>query len=119
MANEPANRERVIFWNIKAGAVTGAYMLRKGQYKLIYYVNFDPELFDLRADPEEVNNLANDNSYADILADLRNELRKICDPEAVDQQAHKEQREMVNALGGLEVVKNMGPKGATPPPDVS
>ena len=120
MANEPANRERVIFCEYHAaGAVTGAYMLRKGQYKLIYYVNFDPELFDLRADPEEVNNLANDNRYADILADLQNELRKICDPEAVDQQAHKEQREMVNALGGLEVVKNMGPKGATPPPDVS
>ena len=42
MANEPANRERVIFCEYHAAGATGAYMLRKGQYKLIYYVNFDP-----------------------------------------------------------------------------
>ena len=120
IAQEEANLERVIFSEYHAaGAVTGAYMLRKGRYKLIYYVNFAPELFDLITDPEEVTNLAQDEAYDSIVADLENELRAICDPEAVDAQAHKEQRALVDALGGLEAVRDLGPKGATPPPDIS
>ena len=119
LAQDDVNPERVIFSEYHAaGAVTGAYMLRKGQYKLIYYVDFLPELFDLMTDPEEVTNLAQDNAYASILADMQKELRAICDPEAIDAQAHKEQREMVDALGGLEAVRDLGPKGATPPPDI-
>jgi len=120
LAAMDTNQDRVIFSEYHAaGAVTGAYMVRKGRYKLIYYVDFLPELFDLISDPEEVVNLAQDEVYASILADMEHELRAISDPEAVDAQAHKEQRDMVASLGGLEAVKDLGPKGATPPPDIS
>ena len=47
------------------------------------------------------------------------ELRAICDPEAVDAQAHHEQHAMVEALGGLDAVRDLGPKGATPPPNLA
>ena len=64
-------------------------------------------------------NYAEDPAYDEVLADLMAELRGICDPEAVDAKAHAEQRAMVDALGGLEAVRDMGPKGATPPPDIN
>jgi choline-sulfatase len=91
-------------------------MLRRGRYKLIHYVTFEDELFDLEADPEETENLAGDPAHADLLADLHRELREICDPDEVNERAHAEQRQMVEALGGLEAVRDLGPKGATPPP---
>ena len=51
--------ERTIFSEYHAaGAVSGAFMLRKGRWKLIHYVGFADELFNLESDPEELHNLA-------------------------------------------------------------
>lgn len=99
-----------------AGAVTGAYMLRRGRWKLIHYVGFAPELFDLATDPEETRNLAADPAHARVLTDLDAALRQILDPEATDARAHTDQRRLVKTLGGPEAVRQMGPRGATQPP---
>jgi choline-sulfatase len=120
IADAPEDKSRVIFSEYHAvGAVTGAFMIRKGNWKLIHYVNFEPELFNLDADPEELTNQAGNPIYADKLAELTAELHNICDPEAVDARAHADQRAMVDALGGLEAARHLGPKGATPPPEVT
>ena len=120
LAQSPIDKNRVIFSEYHAaGAVTGAFMVRKGDWKLIYYVGFSPELFNLVTDPDEIINYAEDPACSELLADMMAELRAICDPEAVDAQAHDEQRAMVDALGGLEAVRDMGPKGATPPPEIN
>ena len=42
-------------------------MLRDGKYKYIHYVNFEPELYDLHSDPEELVNLATNNKFKEIL----------------------------------------------------
>ena len=120
IAAQPYDAERVVFSEYHAaGAVTGAFMIRKGAFKLIHYVGFEPELFDLDNDPEELANLADHPEYATIKDDLYRELYVICDPDEVEARAHREQRELVESYGGLEAVKDMGPKGATPPPEVS
>jgi len=116
--DEPADRGVFSEYHA-AGAVNGAFMLRKGRYKLIHYVGFEDELFDLEEDPEEMRNLAGDPAFQAVHAEMTAALREICDPEAVNEKAHADQRAMVDRHGGLEAVRNLGPKGATPPPEVS
>ena len=120
LAAEPYDATRSVFSEYHAvGAVTGGFMLRKGRFKLIEYVDFEPELFDLEADPEELVNLAADPAHSDTYAEMRHALDKICDITAVDRQAHADQRALVDSFGGLDAVRNKGTRGATPAPKVT
>ena len=120
IAESDYDPSRVVFSEYHAaGAVTGAFMIRKGDFKLIHYVGFEDELFDLAADPEELANLAADPAHKAVYDDLMACLCAICDPDAVDRKAHADQRVMVDGYGGLDAVRDMGPKGATPPPPVA
>jgi choline-sulfatase len=108
----------VIFSEYHAvGAVSGAYMLRKGRWKLIHYHGFAPELFDLETDPEELTNRAADPAGAEALADLTAALNAICDPAAMNDLAFADQDAMIAGYGGPDVAKNMGAPAATPPPE--
>ena len=109
--------DRIIFSEYHAaGAVSGAFMLRKGRWKYHYYVGFEPELFDLETDPEETNNLANDPTMEKTLEMMETELRKICDPETTDRQAFADQAALIDNYGGRETALKLGAPGATPPP---
>ena len=101
-----------------AGAVSGAYMLRRGRWKLNHYVGFDPELFDLIADPEELVNLANCPDHSTVLQDLKDALATILDPDATDRQAFADQAALIERHGGREAALKLGAPGATPPPKV-
>ncbi|MEL6999057.1 MAG: sulfatase/phosphatase domain-containing protein, partial [Pseudomonadota bacterium] len=117
---ENPDRNRAVFSEYHAaGAVTGAFMLRKGHWKLIHYVGFEPELFDLQNDPEELTNLANSTEHASVLAALQSDLRAICDPEETDALAHADQAAMIQRYGGRDAALKLGAPAATPPPDVS
>ena len=118
IATAPPDPERVIFSEYHAaGAVSGAFMLRRGRWKYIHYVGFAPELFDLQADPEETANLAQRPQFQSICHDLHRQLAGVCDPEATDALAHADQAALIEALGGREAVLAMSlPVGATPPP---
>ncbi|MBM7069334.1 sulfatase-like hydrolase/transferase [Actibacterium sp. 188UL27-1] len=117
IAAEPADPDRIVFSEYHAaGAVSGAFMLRKGRWKLIHYVGFAPELFDLQNDPDERMDRAADPHCAAILADLMVALHRICDPEQVDALAHQDQAAMIARSGGREVALTLGAPAATPPP---
>ena len=119
IACEAADPDRAVFSEYHAaGAVSGAFMLRTGRWKYIHYVGFEPELFDLDADPEETANLAGDAAYAPVVASLDARLREICDPEATDARAHADQAAMIEAYGGREAALKLGAPGATPPPEL-
>ena len=91
-------------------------MLRRGRWKLNYYVGFASEFFDLAADPEEMNDLASDPGHAGVLAKLETELRAVCDPEEVSAKAFADQDALIARHGGLEAARGLGAPGATPPP---
>jgi len=63
---------------------TSAFMLRKGRWKYVVFVGFRPELFDIAADPGELNDLA--ASRPDVVKKLDAELRSIVDYE----QTHRD-----------------------------
>lgn len=119
IAQQHYDDTRTVFSEYHAvGAVSGAFMIRQGQYKLIHYVGFAPELFDLKNDPEEIHNLAQNEEMQAILKQLYNALYAICDPEQVNQQAHDDQAAMIESYGGFDIAKNMGARAATPPPKI-
>ena len=117
IAARPAETERAVFSEYHAvGSVSGGFMLRRGRWKLNYYVGFAPELFDLAADPEEMNDLAPDPGHAEVLAELETELRTVCDPEEVSARAFADQDALIARHGGIEAALGLGAPGATPPP---
>ena len=109
--------KRIAFSEYHASSsISGAFMIRKGKWKYIYYVGFQPELFDLEQDPEEMNDLSQINEYKDILNELKSDLYQICDPEVMDKQAFIDQDKMIEGYGGIEAAGKLGASGATPPP---
>jgi arylsulfatase K len=61
---------------------TGSFMLRRGRFKYIAYAGYEPQLFDLEADPEEMRNLA--KAQPGLARDMERLLRAIVDYPAVD-----------------------------------
>jgi choline-sulfatase len=108
---------RTVFSEYHAvGAPSGAFMVRKGRWKYHHYVGFEPELFDLAKDPEEMIDRAKDPDCADILRELERELLTICDPVGVDAAAKRAQAVLIDSFGGREKALALGNIGATPPP---
>jgi choline-sulfatase len=117
IASDSPQPDRVVFSEYHAaGSNTAGFMVRKGRWKFHYYVRHRPELFDLQADPEEAHDLAGDPTYAQVVRDMEAELRRICDPEAVDALAKQDQCTMIERLGGVQAAARMGSGGATPVP---
>jgi choline-sulfatase len=98
------------------GAATGAFMIRKGPFKFVYYVGMVPQLFDLGADPQETRDLAQEPRYQGLVADCERELRAVVDPEAADALAKGDQRARIEAFGGREKILNRGSFAYSPAP---
>ena len=82
-------------------------------------MKYEPQLFDLEADPEELTDLAGDPACAGVIAACEARLRSICDPEEVDARAKKRQAEQLEANGGREAVIARGDLGFSVPPGVT
>ena len=105
LANKDDDRERIAFSEYHAaGSPSASYMVKKARFKYIYYVRFEPELFDLVADPEESTNLAAKVEYAATVKQLDALLRTIVNPEEEDRRANEAQRLLIESKGGPEQV---------------
>lgn len=115
IANQPVALEREILSQYHAaGAVSGAYMLRKGEWKFIEYVGFEPELFDVVADPEETTNLV--TTYPEVVKELRAALSQHVITQDANVEAFAAQDALIEQFGGRESALALGARGATPPP---
>ncbi|MEA3403942.1 MAG: sulfatase-like hydrolase/transferase [Armatimonadota bacterium] len=70
---------------------TGAYMLRRGQWKYVKYIGYEPQLFDLNSDPWEVENLA--GTRPEVVEELDGILEASFDCAAIDAAARAYGRE--------------------------
>ena len=98
------------------GSETGVFMIREGKYKYVHYVAYEPELFDLDSDPEELVNLAGDPALSDVVKTCEAKLRSICNPEEVDARAKSAQRKRLEQHGGRDAVIARGDLGFSVPP---
>jgi choline-sulfatase len=77
---------RVIFSEYHGhGTRSGAYLIRKGDWKLVYCMAAPHQLFNLAEDPHELNTLA--EAHPSKLRELENDLRTICSPETENERA--------------------------------
>ena len=113
------NPNKIAFSEYFAAAADRAtYMIRKGKFKYIHYVGYEPELFDLEADPEELNNLASDSAYQLIVEEYQSDLQLIVDPDDADERAYQAQETLLNAFGGRDKAIAKGAVQGSPPPGV-
>ncbi len=101
-----------------AGAVSGAYMVQQGAWKYIWYEGFEPELFNLRSDPEEMFNLAHDAAHQEQRNSMHELLLNHCNPAQTDKQAFADQAALITHHGGRDAALKLGAPGATPPPKI-
>lgn len=103
---------RAVLSEYHAGAsITGCFMLRTGQWKYMCYPGYAPQLFDLARDPSEAHDLAGSDGHREILALCDRELRRIVDPEAVNEEAFAAQAATIERHGGADAVKKRGHPG--------
>ncbi|WJH35458.1 sulfatase-like hydrolase/transferase [Paenibacillus sp. CC-CFT747] len=94
---ETDDPDRVVFAEYHGhGTRSGAYMIRKGAWKLLYYMEGPHQLFNLESDPEELVNLWDRESAK--TAELEAELRRICSPEEENDKAHRFQEEQLREI---------------------
>ncbi|MFZ5691716.1 MAG: sulfatase-like hydrolase/transferase [Pseudomonadota bacterium] len=121
IATRPYDPDRTVFSEYHAvGSNTGGYMVRRDRWKYHYYVRHAPELFDLETDPEETVNLAASPEHSTVLARMHEALLAVCDPEAVDREAKRDQAALIERLGGPEMAFDLGRAAAsgTPAPNL-
>ena len=74
------------------GMLNAGFMLKRGDYKLCYYVGNEPQLFNVDADRLENDDLASKPEYASTRSELEIDLRTILNPEREDARAKENQR---------------------------
>lgn len=115
LANTPHDRPVMAEYH-GTGSDTGQFMLRKGQWKYTEYVGTSPQLFDLSADPNEEFDLSREPDGEAVCAEMRSELRMICDPDRISAMAFADQKRVIDANGGAEAISGTGDIPFTPPP---
>ena len=112
---EPFNPKRVVLSEYHgAAAKSGSFMLRDGQFKYIHYVGFEPELYDLKNDPDELDDISKLDSSKNIIEKFEGLLRDMLDPEKVNEKAFEDQAELIDSHGGVDVVLKRGGLHGTP-----
>ena len=114
---EQEDPDRAVFSEYHdGGAPTGFFMVRWSRWKYVHYVGHRPQLFDLEADPHEMNDLGESSNHAQIRAEGEAKLRAIVDPEEADARAFRDQARKIAELGGEAALLEAADFNYTPLP---
>jgi choline-sulfatase len=117
IANMKDDPKRIGFSEYHAvGSPSAAYLVRQEKWAYHHYVSFEPELFDMQADPAQTVNLAQQPGFEAVCQQFEALLRKQLDPTATDQRAKADQDRLIERFGGRDAALTLGPKGASPVP---
>ena len=77
-------RERVLIEGVARGKRPAYCGMRTSQYLFVQHGNGERELYDYESDPFELQNRADDPSFAEVAADLRKRTKNQCSPPPPD-----------------------------------
>ncbi|MGB7321114.1 MAG: sulfatase-like hydrolase/transferase [Albidovulum sp.] len=97
-------------------SITGMFMLRTQEWKIVRYPGFEDQLFNMLEDPYEKNDLTNNTDYAAILNTMRTKLSAVADVDAVNTAAFEDQKAKIYAHGGPEAILKGEDLAYTPAP---
>ena len=98
------------------GSQAAIFMVREGPMKLVHYMDYPPQLFNLADDPGERHDLSGESDSQAVLERLTKRLHEKCDPVAVEQRAKHDQRVFLELWGGEEKVSREVDIAFSPPP---
>ncbi len=104
LANGDRPQRTVLSEYHDGGSPTGYFMVRQDEWKYVYYAGSRPQLFDLRNDPLEDNDLGESPAHRGLRGDCEALLREILDPDQVNAAAFADQASKVDALGGRDAI---------------
>ncbi len=85
--------------NHTEGNCTGSFLLRKGDWKYIYFSYYGQNLlFNLHDDPGELTNLAGMPATASIERELRDAMTSLVDPDAITTRAFEKQEHVLRSM---------------------
>jgi choline-sulfatase len=90
------------------GVTAPAVMVRRGRYKFIACPGDPEQLYDMAHDPAELVNLATDPAHREAIAELRDEVARHWELEALERRVLASQRERHLVMRGL----SEGPAGS-------
>ena len=71
LLREPSTRKDTsVFSEYNLNTPNAKFMIRRGDWKYCYYISDTPELYNLRDDPDELNNLAQSAEYREQREEL-------------------------------------------------
>lgn len=98
------------------GSVNSSFLIRQGDWKLIYHVDMPNQLFNLATDPDEaIDLLAGGNTHPKE-AELSALLCEMVNPEELNALSKADQLARIDELGGYDAVRNSGSIAASPIP---
>lgn len=80
------------------GNATGSFLIRKANWKYLYFTGDEPLLFDLKSDPGEFRNLAREKQCEGVRKEMHGLLTKLVDPDAVTAAGFARQRDVRDRL---------------------
>ena len=90
-------------------------MLRYREWKYVHYANnHSPQLFNLKVDPQELNDLGRSRDHERQRDMLRTLMGHAMDPDKVNRDAFADQKMLIEKLGGVEALMAMKSFGHTP-----
>ncbi len=93
--------------NHSEGNCTGSFMIRKGDWKYIWFSEYGELLFNLADDPGEKKDLSGSSAYTDVKEEMRRELYSRIDPEKITREAFRKQKAMLDSLAANETQEQL------------
>jgi choline-sulfatase len=90
------------------------FMMRNTRWKYNYYPGYDPELYDMENDPDELVDLGKSPGHAEIRAHCHEQMCRLVDPDAANRLAFGDQAQLIEKLGGVDAILNSEEYDFTP-----